>query len=156
MAITTHWKVIVSDSYAMAEDRAYAHFWEPAREIAERGRLSEMLYQLATLDWGDAGKFLRQRGVEAGLIDEADVQQIHEAAQAADKLGLEAVGKLFPLSDACYQALELALNVARINVRIAEMTMTEDRFVDLVKQNLHAIPDDMFLELVALRRAATS
>ena len=156
MAITTHWKVIVSGSYSRAEDRAYAHFWEPAQEIAERGRLSEMLYQLAHIDWRDASNSLRREGVVAGLIDEADVQQIREAAQSADKLGLEAVGKLFPLSDACYQVVELALNVARIRVRIAEMEMTEDRFVDLIKQNLDAISDDMFLELVALRRAETS
>ena len=156
MAITTHWKVIVSDAYTRAEDRAYAHFWEPALEVAERGRLSEMLYQLARLDWRDAGKSLHREGVEAGLIDEADVHRIREAAQTADRLGLEAVGKLFPLSDACYQAVEKALDVARINVRIAHMNMTEARFVDLIKQNLASISDDMFLELVALRRAATS
>jgi hypothetical protein len=154
MAITTHWKVVVSDAYTRAEDRAYAHFWEPALEIAERGRLSEMLYQLARLDWRDAGNSLRVCGVEAGLIDETDVRKIREAAQAADRLGLEAVGKLFPLNDACYQVVEAALDRARINVRIGHMKMSEARFVELIKQNLDAIPDDMFLELVALRKAA--
>ena len=55
MAITTHWKVVVSDSYVGAQDRGYAHFWEPSLKIAEQGRRSEMLYQLARLDWRDAG-----------------------------------------------------------------------------------------------------
>jgi hypothetical protein len=155
MSITTHWKVVVSDSYVGAKDRSYAHFWEPAQEIAERGRLSEMLYQLAHIDWRDASNSLRRRGVENGLIDEADVRKIREAAQTADRLGLEAVGKVFPLSDACYLSVELALDEARINVRIAHMKMSEARFVELIKQNLHTISDDMFLELVALRRASS-
>jgi hypothetical protein len=33
--------------------------------------------------------------------------------------------------------------------------MSEARFVELIKQNLSAISDDMFLELVALRRASS-
>ena len=156
MAITTHWKVVVSDSYVGAKDRSYAHFWEPTRETAERGRRSEMLYQLATLDWRDARRSLREKGIVLGHIDDVDVERIREAAQTADKLGLEAVGKGFSLSEGCYQAVELALDVARINVRIAEMKVDEARFVDLIKRNLAAIPDDMFLELVALRKAEAS
>ena len=104
-----------------------------------------MLYQLATLDWRDASKFLRVHSVDPGRIDEADVRQIREAAYLTKNLGLEAVGKVFPLGDACYQAVELVLNEARINVRIAELQMDEAHFAELIKQNLHAISDDMFL-----------
>lgn len=114
-----------------------------------------MLYQLATLDWRDASKFLRVHSVDPGRIDEADVRQIREAAYLTKNLGLEAVGKVFPLGDACYQAVELILNEARINVRIAELQMDEAHFAELIKQNLHAISDDMFLELIALRKASS-